>query len=322
MNRSPAKKPARGAFLAGIWHCDCEPRLPAEHFQTKNGGQNHGRWFYTCQKSQPKRCKFFLWDDDAKVREESAVLNNARSEIEPKTPTKPIQPARQLNSPHQSPAQQAHQALMTPSSKTRAASTTSNDSDFYWSASNDQALVEAAQAAAMAPPETPRKTPRTSNFTSPGKWNHSEMLASNSGLSTSPSNDDIFNTPRSSHDASGLLSPAETPVRGKSHAAVSPPANSSLAADALRILDSSKLSHEVEQKLVDLLNKHDLRTEGIAKGRDITRLALNNKDAKIVELEARISGLEAERETSKAVIAHLKSDIFQTSSSKGRKRAG
>jgi len=33
-----------GAFVNGVWHCDCEPRLPAEKFQTKNGGKNHGRW--------------------------------------------------------------------------------------------------------------------------------------------------------------------------------------------------------------------------------------------------------------------------------------
>ena len=321
MNRSPVKKAARGTFLAGVWHCDCEPRLPAEHFQTKNGGQNHGRWFYTCQKSQPKRCKFFLWDDEAKVREESAVLNNSRSETEPKTLLYPILSARPPCPLRESPVQLGHQGLMTPSSKTKASPTISDDSDFHWSASNDQALLEAAQVAAMAPPETPRKTPRTPNFTSPGKRNHSEMLAYHSELSTSPSNDDVFNTPRSSQDATGLLSPVETPARGKSDSTAPPPPKSSLAADALQILNQSKLSHEVEQKLVELLNKHDLRTQGIARGRDITRLALNNKDAKIVELEARISGLEAERETSKAVIAHLKTDIFQTSPSKGRKRA-
>src|SRR5882757_9592918 len=34
----------RGVFIEGVWHCDCEPRLPADKFQTKNGGKNHGRW--------------------------------------------------------------------------------------------------------------------------------------------------------------------------------------------------------------------------------------------------------------------------------------
>lgn len=72
VNRS--KVPLKGLFSDGIWQCkdshppflplpcislliaygaraeadlilgNCDPRLPAQHFQTKNGGKNHGRW--------------------------------------------------------------------------------------------------------------------------------------------------------------------------------------------------------------------------------------------------------------------------------------
>ena len=38
------KVPLKGLFADGIWQCNCDPRLPAQHFQTKNGGKNHGRW--------------------------------------------------------------------------------------------------------------------------------------------------------------------------------------------------------------------------------------------------------------------------------------
>lgn len=41
----------RGAFVDAIWQCDCNPRLPADKFQVKNGGKNHGRWcmfLYLC----------------------------------------------------------------------------------------------------------------------------------------------------------------------------------------------------------------------------------------------------------------------------------
>jgi hypothetical protein len=213
--------------------------------------------------------------------------------------------------------------MSTPSTKNNTPSVTSGDSLYDWSASHDKALVDAVQTATMAPPETPRKTPRTSYFTSPGKRNYSGISDCNPALTTSGSSDgDIFNTPRSSQDFSGLLSPAETPVRGKSLGGILPPAKSSLMADALSILERSKLSSDIEQKLVELLNKHDLRTQGICRGRDITRLALGNKEKKIAELEARIAGLEAERETSKAIITHLKRDIVQTSPSKSRKRGG
>ncbi|OJD20606.1 hypothetical protein ACJ73_08058 [Blastomyces percursus] len=61
--------PLRGLFVNGTWHCNCEPRRQADHFETKNGGRNHGRWFYTCPKPQGKRCSFFLWEEEAEVRE-------------------------------------------------------------------------------------------------------------------------------------------------------------------------------------------------------------------------------------------------------------
>lgn len=96
--RSGAKdnKTERGRFDNGIWMCDCNPRLPAEHFQVKKESPNKGKWFYTCQRGSTNRpknqehlhiplskesgCKFFLWDEDAKPREEAAVLMGARSE--------------------------------------------------------------------------------------------------------------------------------------------------------------------------------------------------------------------------------------------------
>ncbi len=246
-------------------------------------------------------------------------MNNSRSETGPKTPTRPVQPAQQATPTHNSSTQQSHQRVVIPPSKSKTHPVTNDDNDFGWSASNESALVAAAQTTAMAPPQTPRKTPRNPHFTSPGKRSHPEM-ESHSGSSTSAYDDDVFNTPRSSQNASGLLSPAETPMRGKSQDGIPPPANSNLAADTLCILQQSKLSPAEEQQLVALLNKHDLRTQGIAKGRDITRLALGNKEKKITELEARIASLEAERETSTAVIADLKRYRVQTSPSKGRKR--
>ena len=248
------------------------------------------------------------------------MLNNSRSEAATKTPTKHIQPVQRLTSRHTPPSQQGHWGVVISSSNRRPPSVTSDETDFRWSASNDTALVEAAQSAAMAPPETPCKTPRNAYLTSPGKRNHSEILETNMVFSTSLSHDDVFNTP--SQDASGLLSPVETPLRENSHGGVCALADSNLVADALSILQSSKLSREVEQKLVGLLNKHELRTQGIVRGRDITRLALGSKEKKITELVARIALLEAERETSNAVIAHLKREIGQTSPSKGRTARG
>jgi hypothetical protein len=50
----PASKvPLKGLLTDGSWHCNCEPRLPAVHLQTKNGGKNHGRWCMYSPQDQP-----------------------------------------------------------------------------------------------------------------------------------------------------------------------------------------------------------------------------------------------------------------------------
>ncbi len=118
-----------------------------------------------------------------------------------------------------------------------------------------------------------------------------------------------------------MLSPDDTPAHGPSQTGAGQPGAepSVLAAEALSILRSSnpKLNPMVENELVELLNMHDLRTKGIIKGRDITRLAIQAKDKKIGELQVRISTLEAEKEMNRNVISHLKMDIA-TSPKKGK----
>ncbi|KAI1612117.1 hypothetical protein EDD36DRAFT_275202 [Exophiala viscosa] len=313
----------RGAFVEGVWLCDCEPRMPADKFQTKNGGKNHGRWFYTCQKPQHKRCSFFLWTDDAKVREEAAVLGNSRSEpiAQPKTPEK------------------AKMTTMPPTPDTRGSRITSgkkdtgiesrqeneeHDASFDWSSSNDEALLEAEKEvlgeAALF--ETPKKAARTNLMTSPGKRLFDEMAKpSNFSDNAWPLSDDVFTTPSTSHKSSGngLLSPTRTPAKELSQQSGPKLTPSTLASEALDVLSQSRLDFRVEKDLVELLNKHDLRTQGIIKGREITRLAIQSKDKKIAELQSRIAVLEAEKETNRTVISHLKHDIA-SSPKKGRGR--
>jgi hypothetical protein len=274
-----------------------------------------------------------LWIDDAKVREEAAVLNNSTSEPEP-VPTTPRKPTRA-------------QAPVTPYSKERARAradtvdlttdpqTIKGDSapeelgyeaSFEWPSSDKVELAQAASLATIPRPlETPRKAARTDTFTSPGKRTHVEMrdssIVSRPGQNAMAEDDDVFTTPTTSNRKNGLLSPINTPAK---HLLQSVNSNtlepSSLAASALSVLGPAKVSKNIESELVALLNQHDLRTQGIAKGRDITRLAVKAKDKQILQLQDRIGQLEAERETSRAVIAHLKQDIAVKAASprKGR----
>ena len=92
---------------------------------------------YTCQKAQPKRCDFFLWDDEAKGREAAALMNNSRTE--------PL--SSQPSHPPQTPQKPPPYGLATPQTSTRF--------------SNDESDVTT--------PHTPSKPSRVPN-SSPLPW--------------------------------------------------------------------------------------------------------------------------------------------------------
>lgn len=253
---------------------------------------------YTCQKSQPKRCNFFLWDDEAKPREAAAVLNNSRSELI--TPSKDR--SRTVSPDTITP--------YTPSKAPASTQTTSTQGEvFDWPNSDDDELFKVADRASMAPPETPRKAIKMDISASPSKRRHDEM---ESGLAT-PASDDVFTTPATGlHGknlfSAGLISPAETPTPSR-FKEIALGGDSELATEVLAALSSMAIDAETRDAIKTVCNKHALRTQGIAKGRDVSRLAIKSKDVKIAELQARIAALEAERETNRAVIRHLRRDM-------------
>lgn len=256
---------------------------------------------YTCQKPQPRRCNFFLWNDEAKPREAAAVTNNSRSE--PATPSKD---KATTVSP-------GITASYTPSkAPTTTQSTSTQGEVFDWPNSDDDELLKIADRASMAPPETPRKANETDLLASPNKRRHDEMEI---GLAT-PGSDDVFSTPSTALRgknlfSAGLISPAETPTPHRVND-VSVGGESELATEVLAALDSIALDRDTRDAVKAVCNKHALRTQGIAKGRDISRLALKTKDGNIADLQARIAALEAERETNRAVIRHLRRDMELT----------
>lgn len=339
----------RGLFVGGVWHCDCQPRLPAERFQVKNGGKNHGRRFYTCQKPQPKRCPFFLWADDAKVREEGAVLSNSRNEpsaqnlpqeLPAKAPETPRTPMRQTKIYPITPTTKLETSAISTKSKAESPKSHDHDDTYDWSSSADEDLAEVADIVESGSKThsfgkaSPRKATNISELASPSKRKHSDisqgtLVGESDGEPWSPDNDEVFLTPSTSNisflnDAGAHSPPPKTPVavrrqlfsqsepRPEDSRTTHPDTTASpLALDALTILSpvNSFLSPAIKNDLVGLLNRQDLRTQGITKGREIARLAVKAKEGKIVELQQRIAALEAEKETSRVVIQHLKTDI-------------
>lgn len=75
--------------------------------------------------------------------------------------------------------------------------------------------------------------------------------------------------------------------------------DSQLIGQTLTLLTAHQvpLTEETKSDLVNLLNMHDLRTLGIKKGRDISRMAIKTRDEEIQKLREKIESLEAERES-------------------------
>ena len=301
---------------------------------------------YTCQKTQPKRCDFFLWDDEAKTREAAALLNNTRTE--------PIEPP-------QTPSESSQYGLVTPQTSTRfrgdspefvtpytpskisynapsssargngtqATTTQGSDSEeeFYdWPTSDDDELSKIADQATspVVSPEPPRKAIKADLYSTPGKRRYDEMAAHDHDASkaalrtpaTGRTGDDIFTTPATHTNGKGLFasgtlaSPAETPtpIRYKE---ILPAQGSELATEVLTALQdhNASVTPEVQETLKSICNKHVLYTRGIIRGRDVSRAMVKKKDERMTELQAEIEDLKAERETNRAVIRHLRRDM-------------
>ncbi|KAL1869477.1 hypothetical protein Plec18167_007775 [Paecilomyces lecythidis] len=286
---------------------------------------------YTCQKPQSQRCNFFLWDDDAKVREDKLILSHSRSEADqtPRTPSKSIKRSGGLFTPasawrgHDTPGTN----LGTPS-KVRKSRDISDDETFSWDEDLDDEVQRIMDRPAQPKfsPETPRKTPRTALFTSPGKRKLSETENDSSNAYSDPftssSQPPHILTPRSEMPSQlGSVPPSSmeisaTPTPSKYTNVLSTDNNpdiSELATAALVLLDSHDvvMPRKARDALVELLNRHELRTRGIARGREISRLALKKKDDEIKQLNERIQGLEAEKEMHKTAAVGLKQELVK-----------
>lgn len=336
----------RGLFADGIWHCDCDPRLPAEHFRVKKEGKNQGRWFYTCQKQD--RCGFFLWDEDAKPREEAAVLNNSRTEPVPaqegwdagrsRKPVQEQQPQgkglfaggqhgrvvddEETASESSPPPQYTAFASAASSSKRSAeeAELSDGDDEFGWALGEQADVLE--KRATGAGLQTPQKAQKTGVYATPAATAKRKLpwLEQPTTPATSKGNEgaDYFQTPSKPPASATNGNEPETPYVPPTLATKSTPSpptrhrdalsnpadsTSSLTSEVLNCINASnvKLPPNILSELRSIVTKHDLKAQGTIKGRDISRLAIKAKDAKIAELQARIASLEAEREVERGV---------------------
>lgn len=170
----------RGLFIDSVWQCECKPRLPAERFQVKKEGPNKGKWFYTCQNSnkdvtQSRGCGFFLWAQDARLREEAAVLGNSRSE--PRSTARKSKTTMESNAFVDEPIEESIEARFAAIGDDDLDSTLSDEEPSPSKRSSHANQTGAKRTSNMAgfddraarstnssvPMETPRKAPKLSN---------------------------------------------------------------------------------------------------------------------------------------------------------------
>ncbi|KAI1941879.1 hypothetical protein LOZ66_001360 [Ophidiomyces ophidiicola] len=336
----------RGLFANGELHCDCDPRLPVARFQTRNGGKNQGRWFYTCSRSKRNQCGFFLWEDEStRLCPGRAMLANSRSDAPGDPPETPS-----IHRTRDAPVS----GLLTPetggrrvrftddsrqgSSKRRRVAGAQRSSSFMldWlqkgnSSSEgegegnggvrveDQPAVDPAPDRDTNPGDAPAPDQQPDNAADAAIPNKPvEQLANNTEetpLIQSSAPPDPPPQPRPPlrppiplFSANGGARPADTPAparcngpsafTGTYNLRSKETQHCKLISQTLTLLAAHGvvLDEPARDDLVSLLDRYDLRTEGIIRGRDISRAANQAREEKIQMLLGRIKTLEAEKE--------------------------
>jgi len=208
--------------------------------------------------------------------------------------------------------------------------------DFSLPLEEEKEMAKVVEQVEMRSPETPRKAIKTSHFATPGskrKWEEDTLptpvtggVRAGTSINTAGKDDDIFSTPTSrlkggmwdGNERFGMRSPSSTPSQYQESTEAPDDRGErvhqpyDISEEVMDLLKDQQIDDETTANLRGLLNKHALKISGIAKGRDITRVALKAKDTKIAELQQKIAALEAERAMDKTVIRHFKSDMAQS----------
>ncbi|KAH8820337.1 hypothetical protein F5884DRAFT_849600 [Xylogone sp. PMI_703] len=330
-HETPKKVPLKGFFADGIWHCNCKPRLPASRFQVRKEGPNKGRWFYTCQKPKGDGCDFFLWEDKAKGREREVkvILDDKHSELDSRlrTPSKKGPGKRTIEEYHEI-------------GKTSPAKSGGQDDDEFGSFPLTSDDVNEIVDVAERQLRTPQKAIKANQYATPGGIKRQDEISALPTPKTNTRDEDIFTTPTTKRktnmfertESFGLQTPSKTPSKtpnfNRSFDSMNSdrseiPLNSyDITNEVMDLLKDQVIDEETSSNLRNLLGKYALRTSGIARGRDISRLALKNKDVKIAELQERIRELETEREMDKTIIRHFKSDMASSIANRGNRGRG
>lgn len=256
---------------------------------------------YKCQK-QDDQCNFFLWDDDAKSREEHALLSTSRTE--PLYANRVTSPKSQ-NAPEPPPPYTP--GIILEKYRKRPQDITEEGDEFALGNEEDEDFVRELDQAMIAT-ETPRKAARTEAFRTPRRRKLPWVKDNESGhgLQTPQTGrravEDLsrtrFATPRYEEPENGThhtLTPESSPFNTPTPSRFKDVgAKEDLVREVFSLLrdNNVSLSSQVETELRDVLLRHTRKAEGFRKGQELMRLSVKTKEARISELEYRIHLLE------------------------------
>lgn len=211
--------------------------------------------------------------------------------------------------------------------------------EFPLSAADVEEIAESTeQRHPFSNPETPRKAIKTDNFMTPSSKRKREGDNMRTPVTGGIKEEGIFSSSSTGrlkghmwdgNERFGLRSPSATPTPSRYRDATESEdrrrekSNNwyDISEEVMELLRDQHIDDDTSSSLRELLSKHALKVSGIAKGRDITRVALKTKDTMIAELQQKITALETEREMDKTIIRHFKSDMAESiASNRGRGR--
>lgn len=153
-----------GVFAKGTWYCNCDPRDEATLRKVERSKENRGRLYWSCDRTHtdPRRCDFFLWESEARVRsgDKSPPSDGAESApaVQPTTP--PRTAARNQHSTARPDATQ----MPTPSTRTSTAKASKSRSirEFFKSNTEQAGTSSEEEAQGNAPDPGVRLPPSSS----------------------------------------------------------------------------------------------------------------------------------------------------------------
>ncbi|RKU43820.1 hypothetical protein DL546_006842 [Coniochaeta pulveracea] len=334
-----SKARLKGLFQDNQWYCDCEPRLPAVRFQVKKNTKNRNKWFYTCQQDRKKQCGFFLWDDDAQVREKGALLNNTGTESKYITSIGPDEPP--IPSFAQTPtdnASQTRRRLFSPKSATTSSQLQeghqantgkrkrggslfvgeSDDEDFGGNIGSDEekTMISLTDSASQRQRSDSRPENKPGPFKTPSMQRTHDVLG---GLPTpltrhTVERNSLLLSTEDREAKRQKMSAPPTPSAGKTGAVAPPPSVMSgqgegddyeITKEVMGLLSGTRMTDEVRTHVRRALNRHALKMKGVERGRELVRLTVKAKDLKIEQLQEQAKMMENERDADRERIEEL-----------------